>query len=40
MPFYEDENPEKLNVNKYNSIKDALTKFPIYNSNTFQVTYK
>jgi len=36
MPFYEDENPEKLNVNKYNSIKDALTKFPIYNSNTFQ----
>jgi len=36
MPFYEVENPKKLNVSKYNSIKDALTKYPINNSNTFQ----
>jgi len=39
MPFYEAENPEKLNVSKYNSIKEALTRLPINNSNSFQVIY-
>jgi len=37
MPYYEVDNPEKLNVNKYNTIKNALTSYPITNSNTFQV---
>ncbi|ORX46422.1 hypothetical protein BCR36DRAFT_331854 [Piromyces finnis] len=36
MPFYEVDNPEKLNVNNYNKIKKALTSLPINNSNTFQ----
>jgi len=36
MPYYEVDNPEKLNVNKYNTIKNALTSYPITNSNTFQ----
>jgi len=36
MPYYEVNNPEKLNEKNYNNIKSALTSYPITNSNTFQ----
>ncbi|ORX83136.1 hypothetical protein BCR32DRAFT_267172 [Anaeromyces robustus] len=36
IPYYENNNPEKLNEKKYNIIKEALTKFPIRNCNAFQ----